>query len=137
MATIKIHMSTAGAVFAALLLSASASAQTRALTADDYARAETFLGYNTNRLVLHVAAQPTWAGDERFWYRTATENGMEFFLVEAATGARTPAFDQAKVAAALSTAARANYTAYRLPFNQFDFSADRKSLSFNAGGSLW
>src|SRR5438132_3067867 len=107
MRTIKIHVSTAAAVLA-LLLSTSASAQTRALTADDYARAEKFLGYNTNRLVLHVAAQPTWVGDERFWYRTTTENGTAFFQVEAATGARTPAFDQAKVAAALSTASRSN-----------------------------
>src|SRR5438105_1091046 len=137
MRTITIHVSTAAAVLAALLLSTSASAQTRALTADDYARAEKFLGYNTNRLVLHVAAQPTWVGDERFWYRTTTENGTEFFQVEAATGARTPAFDQAKVAAALSTASRSNYAAYRLPFNQFEFSTDRKSISFNAGGSQW
>ena len=114
-----------------------AGAQTRALIADDYAKAERFLNYNTNRLVLHTAAQPTWVGDDRFWYRTTTENGTEFFVVDAATGARTAAFDQTKVAAALSTAARANYTAYRLPFNQFDFSADRKSISFNSGGSHW
>ncbi|HEY3160175.1 MAG TPA: DPP IV N-terminal domain-containing protein [Vicinamibacterales bacterium] len=121
----------------ALLLAGTANAQTRALTADDYARAEKFLNYNTNRLVLHVAAQPTWVGDDRFWYRTTTENGTEFVLVDAATGTRTAAFDQAKIAAALSTAARASYTAYRLPFNQFDFSADRKSISFNSGGSRW
>ena len=120
-----------------LLLAGAAAAQTRALTADDYARAERFLNYNTNRLVLHVAAQPTWVGDDRFWYRTNTENGTEFFLVDAATGSRTAAFNQAKIAAALSTAARASYTTYRLPFNQFDFSADRKSISFNSGGSRW
>ena len=120
-----------------LLLAGTAAAQTRALTADDYARAEKFLNYNTNRLVLHVAAQPTWVTDDRFWYRTTTENGTEFVLVDAATGAKTAAFDQTKMAAALSTAARANYTAYRLPFNQFDFSADRKAISFNSGGSRW
>ena len=132
------HVRTAVAL--TLLLAGAAStarAQTRALTADDYAKAERFLNYNTNRLVLHVAAQPTWVGDDRFWYRTTTENGTEFFLVDAATGSRAAAFDQAKVAAALSTAARASYTAYRLPFNQFDFSADRKSISFNSGGSRW
>ena len=112
-------------------------AQTRALTADDYARAEQFLGYNTNPLVLHAASQATWVDDERFWYRTTTENGTEFFQVEAATGARTPAFDQERLAGALSAAARSNYSTYRLPFNQFEFSTDRKSISFNAGGSLW
>ncbi|HYS27512.1 MAG TPA: DPP IV N-terminal domain-containing protein, partial [Vicinamibacterales bacterium] len=121
----------------ALLLAGTANAQTRALTADDYARAEKFLNYNTNRLVLHVAAQPTWVGDDRLWYRTTTENGTEFFQIDAATGARSAAFDQAKVAAAFSAAARASYTTYRLPFNQVDFSADRKSISFNNGGSRW
>jgi dipeptidyl-peptidase 4 len=124
------------ATAALMLFIAPLHAQTR-LTADDYSRAEQFLGYNTNRLVLHLAAQPTWVSDDRFWYRTTTENGTEFFQVDPATGTRTPAFDQAKVAAALSSAARSTYSAYRLPFSQFEFSSDRKSISFNAGGSQW
>jgi dipeptidyl aminopeptidase/acylaminoacyl peptidase len=120
-----------------LCVASAVGAQIRALTAEDYARAEKFLGYNTNRLVLHVAAQPTWVGDDRLWYRTTTENGTEFFLVDATTGAKTPAFDQPRLAATLSSAARSMYEAYRLPFNQFEFSADRKSISFNVGGSQW
>src|SRR5580765_2485090 len=91
-------------LLAGVLLATSSFAQTRTVTAEDYSKAEKFLGYNTNRLVLHVAAQPTWVGDDRFWYRTTTENGTEFFLVDAASGARTPAFDQTRLAAALSTA---------------------------------
>ena len=86
--TQRIHRLAAAVV--ALLLAASASAQTRALTAGDYARAERFMGYNTNPLVLHAVAQPTWLPDERFWYRTATDNGTEFFLVDAARGTRAP-----------------------------------------------
>jgi len=125
------------AVVAVLLLAASASAQTRALTADDYARAEKFMGYNTNPLVLHAVAQPTWLPDERFWYRTATENGTEFFLVDATRGTRAPAFDQMKIAAALSAAAGTNYTAYRLPFMQFDFADNGQAIAFNAGGRRW
>src|SRR5690242_1239480 len=96
-----------------IVLAATAYAQTRALTADDYARAEKFMGYNVNPLVLHAPAQPTWISDDRFWYRTTTENGTEFFVVDAASGARTPAFDQTKLAAALSSAAGTNYSAYR------------------------
>jgi hypothetical protein len=74
------------ATAALVVFIAPLQAQTR-LTADDYSRAEQFLGYNTNRLVLHLAAQATWVGDDRFWYRATTENGTEFFQVEAATGA--------------------------------------------------
>src|SRR5215510_471859 len=120
------------AAAALMMFIAPLRAQTR-LTADDYSRAEQYLGYNTNRLVLHQAAQPTWLGDDRFWYRTTTENGTEFFQVDAATGTRTPAFDQAKLAAALSSATRSSYSADRLPFNQFEFSTDRKAISFNVG----
>ena len=95
-----------------LVLVGTAIAQTpRTLSADDYARAEKFLGYNTNPLVLHVAATPTWVADDRLWYRTTTENGTEFLLVDPATGMKAPAFDQARVAAALSTASRTTYGA--------------------------
>jgi dipeptidyl aminopeptidase/acylaminoacyl peptidase len=112
-------------------------AQTRALTADDYARAEKFLGYNTNPLVLRAGVRPNWLPDDRFWYRVTTENGTEFFMVDPARGTRTPAFDHARIAAALSSAANARYEAYRLPFNQFDFSDDGKAISFNISNRRW
>jgi dipeptidyl-peptidase-4 len=59
------------------------------LTAADYARAETFMGYNANPLVLHSAARPTWLPDDRFWYRTTTEKGPEVFLVDAERGTKS------------------------------------------------
>lgn len=106
-------------------------AQQRALTADDYARAEKFMSYNTTPLVLRAGVRPTWLPDGRFWYRVTTENGGEFILVDPARGTRTPAFDHTKLAAALSAAAGAKYEAFKLPFQQIDFSADGKTISFN------
>jgi hypothetical protein len=120
-----------------IVLAGPVLAQTRALTDADYARAEKFMGYNVNPLVLHAPAQPTWITDDRFWYRTTTENGTEFFVIDATTGARTPAFDQTKLAAALSSAAGMNYSAYRLPFNQFALTPDGKSITFNVGDRRW
>jgi dipeptidyl-peptidase-4 len=79
--------------------------QTRRLTTDVYARAEKFLGYNTNPLVLHVPARPVWLADDRFWYRVATERGTEFILVDPVHGTRGPAGDQAKVPADRNTVA--------------------------------
>ena len=61
----------------------------RALTAADYARAERFMNYNVTPLVLHSGVRPTWLPDGRFWYRTTTENGTAFFVVDAETGARS------------------------------------------------
>jgi len=76
-------------LIAVLILAAAAfepaSAQSaRALTADDYARAERFLAVNTAPLVLRSGVTPTWLEGDRFWYRTTTEKGAEAFLIDAA-----------------------------------------------------
>ncbi len=113
------------------LMTTNNFAQQRALTAEDYARAEKFMGYNTAPLVLRAGVRPTWLPDGRFWYRVATENGNEFFLVDPARGTRSPAFDHAKLAAVLSSVAGAKYEAFKLPFQQIDFAADGKTASFN------
>lgn len=114
-----------------LLMTTINLAQQRALTADDYTRAEKFMSYNTTPLVLRGGVRPTWLSDGRFWYLVTTENGAEFVLVDPARGTRRPAFDHAKLAAALSTAAGAKYEAFRLPFQQIEFAADGKALSFS------
>ena len=62
---------------------------TRALTTADYARAERFMAYNTTPLVLHGGVRATWLPDDRFWYRTTTENGEEAVLVDAARATRS------------------------------------------------
>ena len=109
----------------------------RALTAADYARAEKFMGYNTTPLVFRSGVRPNWMPDDRFWYRVTTADGSEFLLVDPAKGTREPAFDHAKVAAALSAAAKATYDAHHLPFTQFDFSSDGRTISFSVRQSRW
>src|SRR5205085_1355239 len=74
----------------------------RPLTASDYARAEKWMPYNTNPIVFRAGVRPTWIADERFWYRITTAEGSEFLLVDTAKGTRAPAFDHAKLAAAIS-----------------------------------
>src|SRR5215510_16430631 len=100
----KIKAQKAAVVICGLLAVIPGFAQTRALTSDDYARAEKFLGYNANPLVLHSGVRPTWLPDDRFWYRVVTENGTEFVMFDPVRGTRQPAFDHAKLAAALSRA---------------------------------
>ncbi|GAB2846650.1 S9 family peptidase [Hymenobacter ruber] len=123
---------------ATFFVSAAASAQQLpALTAEDYARAERFLSYNTQALVDHSAGQPNWLAGDRFWYRTLTAQGSEFILVDPARKTRTAAFDQAKLAAALSAATGKTYEASRLPFRTLTFSPDEKTISFATGGKSW
>jgi dipeptidyl aminopeptidase/acylaminoacyl peptidase len=109
----------------------------RVLTTADYARAEKLMGYNTAPLVFRSGVRPSWLPGDRFWYRITTSDGSEFLLVDATKGTRVPAFDHAKVAAALSAAAGATYDAHHLPFTQFDFSADEKALSFTVQRRRW
>jgi dipeptidyl-peptidase-4 len=124
-------------VVAILIAAMPCSGQTRSLTAEDYARAERFMGYNTNPLVFRAGVRPNWLPGDRFWYRVTTENGGEFFLVDPVRGTRTPAFDQAKIATTLSSAANTRYEAYRLPFTQFEFSEDGKAITFTIANRRW
>ncbi|MFL6374048.1 MAG: DPP IV N-terminal domain-containing protein [Pyrinomonadaceae bacterium] len=66
-------------------------AQRPALTADDYARAEKMLGYNTDPLVDRNGVRATWLPDGRFWYRVLTPTGSEYVLVNPADGSRKSA----------------------------------------------
>jgi len=109
----------------------------RALTAADYARAERFLGYNTTPLVFRAGIRPTALPDDRFWYRDAIPEGVEFVLVDPARRSRARAFDQAKLAAALSRAADTTYDALHLPFAQFEFSTDGRAVTFDVGPRHW
>src|SRR5258706_11004731 len=115
----------------------SAAAQQRVFTAADYARAEKFMGYNTTPLVLHSGGRVTWLADDRFWYRTTTADGTEFVLVDAARGASKPAFDHAKLASALSAAAKGKYNASHLPFMDFEFRDGGHSIAFNIRERSW
>src|ERR1700754_163762 len=102
-----------------------------------YQRAESMLGYGTEPFVDHAGVQPSWMAGDRFWYRTLTPQGSVFMLVDPVKGSRVPAFDQAKLAAALSTATGKQYEAEKLPFQSFRFSPDNKSIHFMAEGQAW
>ena len=76
-----------------LALSAVAAARqspSRALSAADYAHAETFMTYNATPLVLRAGVRPTWLPDDRFWYRITTEKGSEAILIDPVNGTRAP-----------------------------------------------
>ncbi|MGE5361277.1 MAG: DPP IV N-terminal domain-containing protein, partial [Bacteroidales bacterium] len=111
-------------------VSAQQASTPRVLTADDYRQAEKFMSYNVGSLVLHAGVRPAWLPDGRFWYRDVLEKaGAQFVLVDPVKGTRAPAFDHAKIAAALSAAAAATYDATHLPFTSFEYSADGQAIT--------
>lgn len=130
LSTISLRLCAAAACAAILPV----AAQTRALTAADYARAEKFMNYNTTPLVYHSGVRATWAGGTRFWYRDTGPDGSRFIMVTAATGAKAPAFDHEKLAATLAGATGDKVDANHLPFTTFELSEDGQSLTFTVTG---
>ncbi|RYY14442.1 MAG: S9 family peptidase, partial [Cytophagaceae bacterium] len=125
------------AVATLFTITAAVAQQRPALTEQDYARAERFMGYNTQALVDGSAGPPHWLANDRFWYRVLTAQGSEYVLVDPARKTRVAAFDQAKLAAALAAASGKSYEASRLPLRDLAFAPDARSVSFAAAGKSW
>src|SRR3954471_14514258 len=98
----------------------------RQLTAEDYGRAERFLGASTVSLVSGLSGPPRWLDDGRLWYRTTIANGGAFFLVDPVRRTRTEGFDRTRLAAALASASGGRVEGNRLPFQSFDLSKDSR-----------
>ena len=116
-------------------LTAIGVAQGKQLTNEDYAKAEKFMSYNVNLLVYHGVARPTWMDDGRFWYRDSGPDGMTFMVVDPAKGTKGPAFDQAKLAAALtaSTNGTMKADAHHLVISEIAFSNGDKTVEVGNG----
>ena len=113
------------------------------LTAEDYARAQSFLpGHVTPRIFL-AEVSPNWLeGGRRFWYRRSdTQGRVEFVVVDCASGARGPAFDHAALAEAMNAVAARNGTASvapnRLPIDELRFADDSDALNFVWQDRCW
>ncbi|HEX8319383.1 S9 family peptidase [Longimicrobium sp.] len=121
---------------ALLLLAAPAAAQQpRQLTAQDYARAERFLGANTAPLVSGIAARPTWLEDGRFWYRATTPGGSAFFVVDPARRTREALFDPTRLASALAAVSGRPVQAGQIP--PFELAKDSRSITVRAQNRQW
>ena len=105
------------------------------VTTTDYQRAEQFLGSNARSLISGEQFDPHWLDGDRFWYRSHTDRGNEFILVDPAGGTRNPAFDHARLAAALSVAADTAYEPFKLPFEVIEL-LDGSTIRFEVSDSI-
>ncbi len=108
-----------------------------ALTKKDYENAERFLTYNTEPLIDGGNVRPNWMPNDQFWYLASNSKKSDFILVDPVKRTRSAAFDQQKLAAALSTASGNKYDGAKLPFQSISYSADGRSVSFTADGKKW
>ena len=107
-------------------------------TREDYARAERFLPWNADSLVLNERVAPRWIGEtDRFWYARDLPDGTEFVLVNPAAGTLGPAFDHARLAQTLSDVLDRAVEPNDLPFDAFTFSDAADSITFSLQGDRW
>ncbi len=87
-----------------------------------YARAEQMLPWNRDRVLFNADLEPVWIpGSELLWYQSASEQGWRFLVADPASRAKRPAFDHARMAAALSRAIGAPVDSARLPISGLEF----------------
>ena len=99
------------------------------LTADDYARAEKMLGYNTAPLVDRGAVRATFLPDGRFWYMALTPTGREYVLINPADGSRKVAPDLKELGVTPTSSSNADPNAVVSP--------DGRKAAFIRDWNLW
>jgi dipeptidyl aminopeptidase/acylaminoacyl peptidase len=105
---------------------------------EDYRRAERFLPGNLGHRVYIAEVSPHWIEKtNRFFYHKASPSGSEFILVDPERNTSTPAFDHARLAAALSHPAKQDYPASDLPFSDFEFIDNGKAIRFSIDKVQW
>jgi len=131
--TQKILVLIALALWPMLAANQAAAEVTRA----DYARAAEL--YQKNRgLALNIPDPPIWLGDsDNFVYRKTVEGGHDFILVDAATQVKKPAFDQVRLAAALTKEGGKEIKAKELPFTRFRFVDKQSAIEFVVDEMRW
>jgi len=89
-------------------------------------------------LTKNVAEPAVWIGtSHRFYYRKTIAGGHQYIMVDADTLKKVPAFDHARLAAALSKELGEPVAANRLPFSALRFSDDGSYIQFNVGSVPW
>jgi dipeptidyl-peptidase-4 len=105
---------------------------------EDYQRAERFLPGNVRHLVYVADVNPHWIEKtNRFWYRKVGLTDTQFILVDAEKNTAGPAFDHARLAAALSHAANQELSPSNLPFSEIEFVEDGKAVRFSVDSAQW
>jgi dipeptidyl aminopeptidase/acylaminoacyl peptidase len=107
--------------FFALILASSTlplSGQ-RVYTKQDYEQAERWMSYNVSDLVHHTIRGIEYLPDGRVFYRDPGVGTTAYMIADPAKGTKAPAFDNVKLAAALSAATRQRVEAGRLGVTAF------------------
>jgi dipeptidyl aminopeptidase/acylaminoacyl peptidase len=119
-------------LLAALTLAPGAASAQGTLA--DYQRASTVNQKFANLTTGLVQGSVAWIGNtNQAVYRVTVPGGSQFVLVDANTWTKKPAFDHARVAAALASVANAQYTGITLPFTSVTIVENGSAFEADAG----
>ena len=91
-------------------------AENRAVHKANYEQAERFSTKKVRRMVKSTRIRPNWfANADKFWYEWETTTGKQYYIVDAASGSKTPVFDLDALARQLTEITRDPYDAQHLP----------------------
>ena len=132
--TVTVRVKSIGVALSLVILGTSLAADARQASPQRRpSQSRRVEGYYKGRITPHWFDE-----NRRFWYRNDLSGGVkEFIRIDAEQGTRGPAFDHARLAAALSEASRTEYQADRLPFDIIEFVDDGKAILFNAADRTW
>jgi dipeptidyl-peptidase 4 len=102
-----------------------------------YERAERFLAWNVNPLVLGGEVRPQWLDGDRFLYRNRFADGHEFVLVDPARRTRERAFDHERLARVLTDVTGTRYSPFDLPLEQVRPTEDGRRMGFQLDRERW
>ena len=89
-------------VVLACLANITFSANAQTLNVEKYKKAEQKLAKFTDKLVTGTVDYPSWSNSDQLLYRSHTEQGEQFFILDAKTKQKKLAFDHQKLATALA-----------------------------------
>ena len=106
-------------VVLACLANIAISANAETLDIKKYQKAEQQLAKFTDKLVTGTVDSPSWTDNEQLLYRNRTEQGEQFFILDANTKQKKLAFDHQKLATALARITEQEVNQENLPFKSF------------------
>lgn len=103
----------------ACLANIAISANAETLDIKKYQKAEQQLAKFTDKLVTGTVDSPSWTDNEQLLYRSRTEQGEQFFILDANTKQKKLAFDHQKLATSLARITEQEVNQENLPFKSF------------------
>lgn len=103
----------------------------------NYQLASRFSPNKLRKIIYSTAVDPHWLKlSNRFWYVYETPGGKEWYIVNPVSRNKSKIFNNDKLAADITTVVRDPFDAQHLPLENFKFSADEKSISFEVRSTV-